>query len=111
MSTFKCELLEQPAATIMKLRGEINFADMQEFDKHAKHIAGTKARTVVLDMSDLEMISSAGIGGLLRLQKTLSGHKCNVRLAALPDNISKIFQAAKLSELFKITQTVDEAMH
>lgn len=111
MSAFTCEMVQQPTATIVKLGGQMNLSDINEFDRHFKAIVGSKPSLVVVDLSDLQTISSAGIGGLLRLQKTLSGLECNVRLAALPDEIARILTMARLTELFKITDTVEDAIN
>jgi anti-anti-sigma factor len=111
MDTFRCEIEQRLPTTIMKLIGQIGLAEAEEFDRQVRAVAAAGPTRVVLDMSGLTMLSSAGIGALLRLQKTLGAKKCAVCLAALSQEIAQVLELSRLLSLFTISPTVAEAMN
>lgn len=111
MSAFQCEVQHQSGGTILRLVGQIGLAEAEEFDRQCRRVAESRPARVVLDMSGLTMLSSAGIGALLRLQKMFASIQCEVRLAALPAEIVQILELSRLTSLFTVAPTVADAMN
>lgn len=111
MSNLQCDLSQQAQGLLLKLTGQFGYSEMDEFDKQAKRMASQNPTLVVLDMSELRMITSAGIGALLRLKKSMDTRKCVLRMAALPSNIEEVFKLSRLSDVFQIVASVDQAMN
>jgi|CXWL01.1.fsa_nt_gi anti-sigma B factor antagonist len=110
MSNLSCQIDEQPNGLVMKLTGQITASETGDFEKQVKLVAASQSPVVVLDMSDLTFISSAGIGALLRLHKTVHGAKRNLRMAAIPADIANMLEASRLTDLFNVSPTVSEAL-
>ena len=110
MSKLQCDLSELPKGLVFKLAGQFGYSEMEEFEKHVKRMDSHNPSLVVLDLSGLKVITSAGIGALLRLQKTMSAKNCALRMAALPANIAEIFKLSRLSDVFQIAGSVDQAL-
>lgn len=100
---------EQPRGLVMKLSGQFTYRETDEFDREARRLAARMPPLLVLDLSDITMLTSAGIGALLRLQKTMTGLQCTVRMAAPPAEIAQMLQLSRLSDVFQVSRTVDEA--
>ena len=64
---------------------------------------------MVLDMSSIEYLSSAGLGRLVALlKKSMAGGGC-IYLASVRPEIRELFDVMRLTKIFKMFQNVDEA--
>ncbi len=81
--------------------------DASQVDK-ARSVLNELTTTTVLDMKDLQYVSSAGLGILLAAQKRLSekGHK--LRLANMSKHVRDVFQITRLETVFEIIETSGE---
>jgi anti-anti-sigma factor len=61
----------------------------------------------VLDLSDLEYVSSAGLGVLLKTHKRLAGTGRGLRLVNVRSHIFDIFSYSGFDKLFEITRAAD----
>lgn len=71
-------------------------------------IAG--GRRVVLDLSGLEYVSSAGLRCFMLAAKQASGQGGKIVLAALRPVVAEIFQISRFDMLFEIFPSVREAL-
>jgi anti-anti-sigma factor len=86
--------------TVVELQGELDsdFAEQLKntiTDVIAKHRAG-----MVLDMSGVGFIDSQGLERLLWSRDYCSENKCELRLAGLDENCSKILEITRLENEF-----------
>lgn len=106
----QCELIENPSGLVLKVMGQFTQTEVEEFDKQTREVAARKPALLVLDMSGLTIITSAGIGSLLRLQRTFHTNKCAIRMAALPAEIYKVLELSRLTDIFRVSPTVSDAL-
>ena len=59
-------------------------------------------RSVTIDLSKLEYISSAGLGVLLELKKRLVGIGHDVALSSLTPHIHRLFELSGMDQVFAI---------
>ncbi len=71
---------------------------------------GDQARRVVLDLSRLDFIDSAGLGVLVSLVKVLRARGGDMRLVGLKDPVRMIFQLTRLEKVFKIFGDREKAL-
>jgi anti-anti-sigma factor len=62
-----------PQVTIMKLRGALDGSSYQYFIKEAEKLYDQGVRNLLLDMSELTFLSSAGLSGLHRTARIFRG--------------------------------------
>ncbi len=110
MNNLQCDLMEETGGLVLKLVGQITFAEMDEFEKQLARVAARKPARLVLDLTDLTMITSAGIGALLKLHRRAVEQKCDLRLAALQHDIEDVFRKARLDSIFSIVPTLNDAL-
>jgi stage II sporulation protein AA (anti-sigma F factor antagonist) len=82
----------------------------------ARHLSGTEAsgqssaRALVVDLSAVEYISSAGLAVLLGEAKATAGRDGTLVLCGLGDGVREVFSLAGLLPLFTIEPTREAAM-
>jgi len=76
------------------------------------HVAGaaSSGRDIVLDLSGLEYVSSAGLRCFMLAAKHVGGHGGKIVLAALRPVVAEIFQISRFDMLFEIFPSVREAL-
>ena len=98
---------EHPIA-IMKLKGEISAASYMEVVNKAQELFGNPARNLIIDLSEVSSVSSAGLVGLHKIALVYSGavqHAEEVR----PD-FTHSGDARKFVKLLNPQPAVDDAL-
>ena len=72
--------------------------------------ASAASRGIVLDLSGLEYVSSAGLRCFMLAAKQAGGHGGKIVLAALRPVVAEIFQISRFDMLFQIFPSVREAL-
>ena len=65
---------------------------------------------IVMNLKDVEYLSSSGIRIFLTTQRLLKGRKSSLKLCCLQPAVLKLLDAAKLSEHFQIYETEEAAL-
>jgi anti-sigma B factor antagonist len=65
---------------------------------------------MVLDMSNIEYLSSAGLGALVGLLKKIRTNKGALKLCCMHSQIYELFEVMRLEKIFEICGTQDEAL-
>jgi len=67
-------------------------------------------RSLALDFSHVEYLSSAALGKLITLDRKMKGHKGRLALCNIRPEILEVFQITKLTKVFDIRKDVAEAV-
>jgi anti-anti-sigma factor len=100
----------QGSFLVLGLTGELDAETAPGFEAEADKLLEEGARFVVLDMSELAFISSAGLRAVLTLAKELRAVRGEVRFAALQKTVAEVFAMAGFNRLFGIFQDVAAAL-
>lgn len=65
---------------------------------------------VVLSFQDVEHLSSSALSMLLVLKKNIEDYRGQLKLSDIRPNIMQVFKITKLSDVFDIVATSDEAL-
>jgi len=72
---------------------------------------GVGAATVfVLDLSDVEFLSSAALGLIINVWSHLVGRGCRFALAGAKGEVAQVLACTRLSEIMTVFPTVEEAV-
>lgn len=66
-------------------------------------------RKIILDCSQLQVISSAGLGAMLSLHGRVQRHNGDIKIAGLSSPMMQVIRTMKLDRVFGCYSTVDEA--
>ncbi|MGV7927971.1 MAG: STAS domain-containing protein [Spirochaetota bacterium] len=87
---------------------EVLTLDVPELKEKLQHeILNRGIKKLVLDLSDVKLITSSGIGIFLNINQNL---KNGLRLAAPQSEVEKVLELTKVSSVIKIFSTVDAAV-
>ncbi|TAL30642.1 MAG: anti-sigma factor antagonist [Spirochaetes bacterium] len=87
---------------------EVLTLDVPELkEKLQQAIVNKGIKKLVLDLSDVKIITSSGIGIFLNINQSL---KSLLRLAAPQQEVEKVLELTKVSSVIKVFSTVDAAL-
>ncbi len=94
---------------VFRIKGDIDaYSSPNLKDKVAKEI-GKGTKKIVLNLTNVDYIDSAGLGVLVALLKRVKKEQGILRISGLKPNILKIFQLTRLNQIFDIYNTEEEA--
>jgi anti-sigma B factor antagonist len=111
MPPSRLELEKRPDSTdalaIFQLKGKLSLETVNEF---VQKLRPEPAQHLILDMSGITFLDSAGVGALVSLFVNRRNHGKTFALAALAPQSSAVVTVAGLQNLLPIYKTVEEAM-
>ena len=97
-------------AVVIHVVGDAGMANVDGFQESLTHVCAKKPKLVVFDMSGMTFISSIGMGTLVTFMKGVERCGGTVILAALQPMISDAFKRARLTDILKLRNTVEECL-
>lgn len=111
MPPAKLDLQKQPAAAdnslIIRLNGKLSFENVHDFLAAMRQEV---AAHLILDMSGLVFLDSAGVGTLVTLFVSRRKHGKTLALAALTMQGAAVLQVAGLLKLLPVYPSVEQAL-
>ena len=84
--------------------------DALNFSSKLMELNQKKVNNVIVDLQNVKMINSSGIGMLVSGLTTLKKHDANMILVGLTDKIKHILQMTHLNQVFITFENVNEAL-
>ncbi len=95
---------------VVELETELDANTAPRVKEELESAFGDQTRRVILDLSQLDFIDSAGLGVLVSLVKALRARGGDMRLVGLRDPVRMIFRLTRLDRVFKIFGDRGEAL-
>jgi len=96
--------------TVIRLGGELDNMNVSDLSSAFFLLLDNGHRLFVLDLSDLEFIDSAGLGGLVALWERAIEKGCLVALGQVSPRVQDVLQITGLSCVLQPHATTDEAL-
>jgi anti-sigma B factor antagonist len=109
MHPAKLDIRQQPAdngSLVARLTGKLSLETVNSFLQEMRSVA---AERLVLDMSGISYLDSAGVGALVQLFVHRRGQTKKMAVAALTNQGAAVLQVAGLTKLLPVFATVEEA--
>jgi len=97
-------------AVILALSGKLDAMTAKTFEDKILGVINSGTQRLVVDLSQLEYVSSSGLRVLLLAAKRLQGTDGKIVLCALKDQIRQVFDLAGFSSILSIYGSRDEAI-
>ena len=99
---------KEEARTIVKVSGRMNSANSSELEKKFLDIIESGSTFLVVDMSELEYISSAGLRVMLIAYKKIKAINGRIVLCALQEIVEEVFDLSNFSSIFEIVPSIED---
>lgn len=101
---------KQNQALVMALNGRLDRLGAMEFEKTFSEWQKKGELLFVIDMKDVEYISSAGLRSFLFASQQLKGSNGQFRLCNMSKSVHEIFTISGFDSLFPVYQSYADAM-
>jgi len=105
----KIETTSLGKANVIKLGGRLDAESATQFTAACQNCLDGGTRHIVLDLGELQYISSAGLGSIIRLAKKMEGLGGVVLLCGVKGLVKEVFVVTNLLPLFKVFDSADAA--
>jgi anti-sigma B factor antagonist len=78
------------------LKGELDMASAAELEEQAELLCSQSASELVLDLSELDFIDSAGLNAILRVRTLCQEHMCDFCLTPGARPVQRLFEVTRL---------------
>ena len=100
---------EKDGKLVLRPSGRLDSTTSVAFGQNLKIKAESGSSDIVIDFSDLEYISSAGLRTLLEAAKLLKAKEGNLSLCSLNSQVQEVFDISGFSGIFSIHQNLEGA--
>ena len=101
---------KQKDATIVSVKGRMDALSSPDLEKHLEALMETGVKILILNLEELNYISSAGLRSILIIAKKLKEKEGRISLVCLTQAVKEIFVVSGFSSLFPIYDSLDLAL-
>lgn len=94
---------------IVSISGDIDAYHSPKLKEEMEKYLTGEAKEILLDLSDVPYIDSAGLGTLVSILRETRNFKKGLKLIGLRPNIKRIFEMTRLDKIFDIFDTIEES--
>lgn len=101
---------DRGSVAVLALKGRLDTVTAPDFDRQWETVVGADDLKVVLDMTGLEYVSSAGLRSLLMAGKKLKRIGGRLAVAGLGGMVAEVFSISGFDKLLPLYGGTDEAV-
>jgi len=95
---------------IVSVNGRMDALTSVEFEKKLSELIAAGESRFIINLSQLDFISSAGLSSILKIAKQLKKRDGKILFAELQDTIKDVFKISGFITIFKTYETEEEAL-
>ncbi len=96
--------------TLLIVKGHIDTVTAPEFDKHLRSLLSANKFKLIVDLKDVQYISSAGWGIFIRELKYIRKQKGDLVLAGMQSEVGDIYDTLGFASMLKAYPDVETAV-
>lgn len=102
---------KKESGTLFTVSGRLDVTTSSDFEKECQVVIDDGVKKLVIDLTALEYISSAGLRGILSSAKKLKATGGTIQFCGLTGMVEEVFLVSGLGSIFTVTVTSDEAFN
>ena len=110
MSKFEVNRTDRDEISILHLKGFLDAHTAPDFESALQELVDTERYKIVINLSQLEYISSAGLGVFMGFIEDIREQKGDIKLAEPTEKVYKVFDLLGFPILYEIFNEEDEAV-
>jgi anti-anti-sigma factor len=100
----------QTGSNVLPLKGEIDLHVSPSVTASLNEMIDKKPERLVVDLSDVSYIDSAGLAALIEAMQKVEGYGGRFALAGLQETVRSIFEISRLDQVFQIFPDTNAAL-
>ncbi len=101
---------ERSEALVLSVAGKIDASNSPKVERQIATYTASVQKVVILDLLGTEYMSSAGLRVVLVFARSLKEKGLDLIISGLHGHVKEVFELSGLYSIFRIFQTVDDAM-
>jgi anti-sigma B factor antagonist len=101
---------ERDRSNVLPLKGEIDLHVSPSVTTSLNSMIEKKPQRLVVDLSDVTYIDSAGLAALIGAMQKVEGYGGKFLLAGLQETVRSIFEISRLDQVFQIFPDAEAAL-
>ena len=107
----KIQYIKKDNAVIVYLQGHVDLTVTASIEKSIEKLLSAEWEShLLLNMKAVDYVSSAGLGIFMTLMNSLKKRDKKLAFCSIDPDVKKIFKVVKLTEVFDIFKTEEEAL-
>jgi len=94
---------------VVSILGRIDATTVEDIKDEMLSVAGQRGVRLILDLSDVDYISSRGLTLLLQVLQSIQRNDGAMRLVGLQPLVREVLDIAKVAKLFTVKGSIEEA--
>jgi anti-sigma B factor antagonist len=95
---------------IVKVKGFMDLLQVMHFEAYLDQLIQTNCIKIVLDFSELDYISSAGLGAIIGRIRDVRAKSGDIKIGGCSKPVKDILEVFGFSSVFSLTKTPEEAV-
>ncbi len=95
---------------VVELKGVLDSSTSVDLEDHVNKLLQKKKIFIILDIMNLEYISSAGIGAVIYAQKRILSASGLLLVCNVPEEIAALFKILNFDKLIKFAENMEDAL-
>jgi anti-anti-sigma factor len=95
---------------IVRVGGRMDATTAPDFEKSCLEWIGQGESALIVDLKDLEYMSSAGLRSILVVGKKIKSEGGTLAFAALTPNVEHVFSISGFGSMFKVHDSLESAL-
>jgi anti-sigma B factor antagonist len=101
---------ERQNVSVMSVSGRVDSATAPDLENSLKKLVDSEKTNIVLDLKDVEYMSSAGLRAMVSTLKAVKRANGDLRLANPSPRVEEVLRLAGLTSIFSIHSSREEAV-
>ncbi len=110
MSKFSIEQLSRETVEILRIKGSLDAHTAPELEAAIATVVEQGKNNIIVSFSELEYISSAGLGVFMVFFEDLRENGGDIKLASMKPKVFSVFDLLGFPTLFDIVESEEEAI-
>jgi anti-sigma B factor antagonist len=109
MENFEVAREDRSDVSILRLKGFLDAHTAPKFEQAIQQLLTERRYKIIVSMSDLNYISSAGLGVFMGFIEEIRDNKGDIKLSNMPEKVYKVFDLLGFPALYQIFKEENEA--
>jgi anti-sigma B factor antagonist len=100
----------QGSVVIVRVKGFMDLLQVEHFEHYLDEVIKNQTNKIVLDLSELEYISSAGLGAIIGRIRDVRTKGGDIKIGNCSSTVADILEILGFALVFSLAKTNEEAM-